>query len=204
MDGKPFPRPAGATFASLFADLRSQLGSQGRALVSVQLDGKEISRSRQDQLADQVPADSARLEIVTADPIQLSLTTLEGLSEQLPDVERLHQRCAELVIAGNYKEALKQLDECFSCWVVLVESVKDSGELLHLEFRKIPVGNATAADLILKVRDALIRFKAAFDGRDVVRIGDISQYELQPLLGEWKQFLRIVCEHARRPPGGGR
>ncbi|HLF92959.1 MAG TPA: hypothetical protein VJB14_05835 [Planctomycetota bacterium] len=198
--GKLVPPPT-ATFERLFKDVRAHVFASRRIVLSMTLDGQDLSWGRQEALKPEVPKAGALLEVRTADSVQFSLETIANLTEHVGNLEQSHEQAAAKMIAGAYKDAMQLLAGCFEGWKVLVSGIRQMANLTAIDLSTLTAGKATVDQVIQETVDSLVRFKEAFDQKDVVRIGDLSQYELKPLLGSWRLVLEVIGrELVRKSP----
>jgi hypothetical protein len=193
--------PDETSLKAVFESLRKSASSRRRLVVSLTLDGEVLSRERQEALAGSTAAGYSLLEVRTIDPFQISLDTLAGLRAHSENLERAHREAAELVVAGEYQKALRKFDECFHGWDILVRAVCDVGNLTSADFKTLQAGGLPVETGIRKLQDALLRFRTAFELKDVVRIADIVRHELGPLIGEWTGILEALSRHVARASG---
>lgn len=195
--GKVVPEPD-APFERIFKGVRAHVFATRRIVLSMALDGQELSWGRQEALKPEVPKAGALLEVKTADSIQFSLETVANLTEHVANLEQGHEGAAAKMIAGAYKDALQLLAGCFEGWKVLVSGIRQMANLTSIDLATLTAGKATVDQVIQETLDSLVRFKEAFDQKDVVRIGDLAQYELKPLLGSWRLVLEVIGRELAR------
>ena len=191
---------SGGTFAGIFETIQKFCASKGRIITSVSLDGKELSAGRREALKAVASDGKSVLQVVTADAREFSLGTLEELDSLVAQLEKLHEATSGHVIAGAYRDAMLQAEGCFQGWQMLIGTVRDLGVLLNVNFTTLQVGGQSVDARFVRVKDAFQKFTDAFARQDGVRLGDIIQHELRPLLADW----RTVIDALRRPAGGGK
>jgi hypothetical protein len=205
VDGKNNPHavPDTATFQELFDSLHRAAGGQRRIIVSMKLDGVVLSQEEQGRLRVQVLPPGGRLEIGTADRTGLAVNTLSELIPHLGTLERAHQAAAEQVIAANYRDAMVKFKECFDGWALLVNAIRSISSMATVDLGPLRSRGGPVTVEIKKIQETLTRFKTAFDQTDVVRLGDITQYDLKPLLedfrGIFEALRRNLLESAPTP-----
>lgn len=206
VDGQARPVTSGGDqrFKALFDSIAASAAASKRVVVSISLDGKILSRVRQAELGPQPTPSTGRLEIVTANPYRLSIETLDGVAGLIGQVQELHELAAQQVIAAKYQDAMKSLDQCFECWLILVNAVKDVANTVSVDLRSVKLEGEPADARVRKVQDALVKFKEAFEKKDAVRLGDIAQYELAPLLSTWKELMEALRRHLAGVAGASR
>lgn len=195
---------AGTTIAAVLDSIREQALRRRRAIVSFRLDGEDLTRERQGQLAASPAATYGLLEVKTVDPFELSLNTLYGLVQHLDNMEDAHRDAADLVRAGDYGRAAEKLEACFGGWEVVVHAVRDVSRVCGARLADLKAGKGTAEQLVLRLQGHLQRFRAAFDARDVVTVADVAEHELVPAIADWKAVVQALTEFVARTGGMAR
>jgi hypothetical protein len=191
----------GATFRSIFDSLRKSISLRRRVIVGFTLDGENVTPEQEAKLGSQPTGTYGLLEVRTVDPFAFSLDTLTGLISLLRTMERTHDDASGFVASGEYTKALEKFDSCFQCWDILVRAVRDVGGITAADFRTLRAGGEPVQDRIRQLQDVLMRFAAAFEFKDVVRIGEIVKTELRPRLADWRSVLDALSQHVARLSG---
>jgi hypothetical protein len=191
----------GATFKAVFESVRRTASSRRRVIVSVILDGEVLSPERQGMLADRASADFGLLEIKTIDPILLSLETLTGLLAHVKNMERTQAEAAAAAESGEYAKALEKFDAVFNGWDILLRAVRDVGALSSADFREMQAGGGSVEVRIRELQDALVRFSASLEYKDVPAITDIIANELSKALGHWREIVECLSKHVAKVSG---
>jgi len=195
---------SGTTFHAIFDTLRKSASQRRRAVASFTLDGEVLSVERQADLAGQPPGQYGLLEVRTVDPFDFSLGTLNGLVSHLKNMEKTHDEAALFAASGEFAKALEKFDACFQGWDILIRAVRDVASLSTADLRTMKAGNSTIQDQIRLLQDALLRFSAAFEFKDVMRVADIVQNELKPRLADWRAVVDALGQHVARLSGAAR
>lgn len=191
----------GATFKSVFESVRRTAASRRRVIVSVILDGEVLSPERQGMLAERASAEFGLLEIKTIDPIRLSLETLTGLLAHVKNMERTQLEAAAASESGEYAKALEKFDAVFNGWDILLRAVRDVGALSSADFREMQAGGGSVEIRIRELQDALVRFSASLEYKDVPAISDIIANELSRALGHWREIVEGLSKHVAKVSG---
>ncbi len=193
--------PEAGSFQSLFETIRRSAASKRRLVVSLILDGEILGPERQADLAAQTPGAYGLLEVRTMDPFGFSLTTLMGLVGHVQNMERTHAESAAFIGSGEYAKALEKFDACFHGWDILVRAVRDVASLTAADFRTLQAAGRPVEDRLREVQETILRFTAAMEFKDMARMAEIVQGELQPQLGAWKSVLEVLSHHVARLSG---
>jgi len=194
----------GTTFREVFDSQRRSAATRRRIVVSFTLDGELITPEREGVLYSQPPGDFGLLEVRTIDPFQMALDTLSGLGGLLGTMERLHAEAASFTAAGEYSRALEKFDACFNAWDILLRAVRDVASLSSADFRTLKAQGETVDVRLRELQDSLLRFSAALEFKDVMRIAEIVQGELKTALSRWKSVVEVLGQHVARLSGSAR
>jgi hypothetical protein len=192
---------AGATFRSIFEQIRRAVATSKRLVVSYTLDGEMLSIERQGLLADRVPTGYGLLEVKTIDPFLLSSETLKGLPAHVKNMEKTHDEATAAAAAGEYAKALEKFDAVFGGWDILLRAVRDVGALTNVDFRGLQAGDLPVDQRIRQLQDALLRFSAAIEFKDVPRIAEIVRDELRGALAHWRAVVESLAAYVSRLGG---
>ena len=191
----------GTTLRDLFETLRQGAVSRRRAVVALTLDGELLTPERQDILAGRKPGEFDLLEVRTADPVQFSLATIDGLQAHLQNMVKTHQDVTAAVTAGEYGKTLDKGDACFQGWDILLRAVRDVGFICGADFKKIDAGGRTMDLRIRQLQDVLLRFSSCLEFKDVARVAEIVDHELRLRLEDWKAVTDALRLHVNRQGG---
>ena len=185
----------------MFESVRRTAVSRRRVIVSVVLDGEVLTPERQGLLAERASADFGLLEIKTIDPIRLSLETLTGLLGHVKNMERTQGEAATAAESGEYAKALEKFDAVFNGWDILLRAVRDVGSLSTADFREMKAGGESVEVRIRELQDALVRFSASLEYKDVPSITDIIANELNRSIGHWREIVECLSKHVAKVSG---
>lgn len=190
-----------ATFRSVLDAVRKTVASRNRLVVSMTLDGESLSPERQGLISERSAAEFGLLEVRTIDPLRLSSETLHGLPVHVNNMERLQREAGEAAEASEYAKALEKFDAVFSGWDILLRAVRDVGALSGADFRSLQVGDRPVETRIRELQDALVRFSASLEYKDVPVISEIIAKELSAALVHWRGIVDALGRHVARISG---
>jgi hypothetical protein len=190
-----------ATFRSVLESIRRTVASRKRIVVSMMLDGEALSPERQTLLAERPAAELGFLEVRTVDPIRLSLETLNGLPSHVKNMERTQAEAATAADSGEYAKALEKFDAVFNGWDILLRAVRDVGALSGADFHALRSGDQPVETRIRELQDALVRFSASLEYKDVPAITEIIAKELTRALAHWRAIVDALSGHVTRVAG---
>jgi len=178
---------AGGTLGAVLATVRGAIGK--RTVVQVVLDGEDLTRERQAQLGERSSSDFSLLEIKTVDPVAFGRDTLAGIASHIGNLERTHVEAQQLLDASEYGRGTERLSECYTGWDTLSRAVRDVASLLGTELKSVDVAGQKGDDLVRRLNQVLMRFRGAMEFRDVMRLSELADQELKPMLAQWRSMV---------------
>jgi|SRR5579859_7480 len=189
---------AGTTFQAYLEALRRNMSSRRRVIVSFTLDGERIDPDNLGARGAQPPGDFGLLEVKTADPFQFSVGTLSGLLTHLKNMEKSQEEALRFASAGEYAKTLEKADACFYGWDILLRAVRDVGTLSTANLKSLDAGGVSVDGRIRELQDALLRFSAAMEFKDVARITELIQTEFRLRLLDWRTVIEALGRHVAK------
>jgi hypothetical protein len=189
---------AGTTFQAYLEALRRNMSSRRRVIVSFTLDGEKIDPDNLGAKGTQPPGDFGLLEVRTADPFQFSVGTLTGLLTHLKNMEKSQEDALRFAAAGEYAKTLEKADACFYGWDILLRAVRDVGTLSTADLKNLDAGGVSVDARIRELQDALLRFSAAMEFKDVARIAELIQTEFRLRLHDWRTVIEALGRHVAK------
>ena len=176
----------GTTLKATLEALSRNISSRRRVIVSFILDGEKIDPEKLGAKAEQAPGQFGLLEVKTADPFQFSVGTLSGLLTHLKNMEKTQEEALAFAAKGEYSKTLEKADSCFYGWDILLRAVRDVGTLSTADLKNLDAGGVSVDARIRELQDALLRYSAAMEFKDVARIAELIQTEFRLRLQDWR------------------
>lgn len=166
---------------SAVAAVSDFLRSQGRAVLSIHVDGAEISADKLvETLEDKPLADVAALEIQSADVGTLAIDMMDGLREAVAELPKACHQLAEVFHGDKPEEGFEPFHHLADIWV----SVKQREALIigatAMDESKLVIGGKKTADHHEELNRFLDECASAIEKNDCVTLGDLLEYELAP------------------------
>lgn len=188
----------GTTFQAYLEALRRNISSRRRVIVSFVLDGEKIDPDNLGARGQQPPGNFGLLEVKTADPFQFSVGTLTGLLGHLKNMEKTQEEILQFAGSGEYAKTLEKAEACFYGWDILMRAVRDVGTLSTADLKVLDAGGATVDARIRELQEALLRYTAALEFKDVARIAELIQTEFRGRLQDWRTVIEALGRHVAR------
>lgn len=166
----------------------------GRAVIEVLVDGQVV---RGDSLVDAStsPIPGSRVELFTADPVQLVSQSLLDASAALESTRSAHSDIASRLQAGSdTAQALNDLSGTLSVWQGVQDVLVRGYALLGRDpaSLELPDDLAEGRDvgaLVTELGTRLREVRRSLEDHDLAALADTIGYELEPLAGVWAGVL---------------
>ncbi|MEM7625407.1 MAG: hypothetical protein AAF333_07255 [Planctomycetota bacterium] len=196
LDEQPIELP-GPSLGTLLDAARRRLaddaegGSGGRVVVEVAVDGHKLG---EDQITARADEDLGDLEVrlVTADPKQLAVDTLEQVRGRLGEAQELQQEAADLLQQDQTQPALQKVGESIEAWLQVQQAVLQSAVLLSIDLDKLDIDGQPAHALTAQALERLEDIKAFIQANDTVALADALQYEWPETTTQWHRLIDEV------------
>lgn len=192
---------AGTTLQAVLEALKRNISSRRRVVISFTLDGERIDLDKLGAKGAEPPGNFGLLEIKTADPFQFTVGTLSGLLGHLKNMEKCQEEALACANAGEYAKTLEKADATFYGWDILLRAIRDVGSLSMADLKSLDASGVTVDARIKELQDALIRFSAALEFKDVARLAEIIETEFRLRLHDWRSVIEALGRHIAKTAG---
>ena len=161
---------------------------RGRTVTDVLVDG---TRWSDDQLAspDIEQATATEVQIITADPGELVSETFAEAAWALSDAGKLQEEAAQLIQAGQPRDAMDKLRDAVSIWLSVQEAVTKGSQLARLDLDSVTMDGISARLCIERLAEQLRMIRSALQANDPVGLSDTLLYEMPEVVDEWRGLL---------------
>lgn len=190
---------AGSSLGEILDQLQTWLTRNGRAIVTVTLDGKTLPPAAVPAEMRTSKVDSYKtLDVVTLCPAELSLMILAKLGESLPGVSKALTTAASHFQKGNVPTGMTLLGDAVTGLQVTMDTLLKIGHLQGIELSTLTVGGKSGLDAIHRLRDKLREVQSALKSKDSVTLADMAEYELAPAVKDWQELIGGLEERIRK------
>ena len=186
------------SFTKVIESARNYAAAKRRVIVSIAVNGKQLDAREQLDLTNRKLEENTSLDIKTEDPFKLSIAILGELKSHLDNLEKLHIEAAKSINAGKNKEALFILDKCLVGWRAFFISITGVSLITKIDYTTVIVKGETIVKKISSLNGVLVKFADAFAKEDMVKIGDIAEYELKPFIHDWYDALEEIADAVKK------
>lgn len=172
VDGQPRQSGAGRTLADELAALQRELGSAGRSITAVLLDGRELSPAEEEALLSRGAAEGSRIEVRTADSREWGRHGLGEAASALLQLADQFRAAADDFRAARMADGLERLNGAIAGYGQVVKALITAAQL---------AGAAPPADLrreLEAVTAGMRELSVAVGQADGVAAADLAEYEL--------------------------
>ena len=157
------------------------LRSQGRSVLSVKVDGEEVSPENIAQRLKGKPlADVQRLEIGSELTSTLVEECLSGLQEFLPELPQVCRNLAEVFQGEKPQEGFDPFVELAEIWGHIKSRESLVANSLELDLGNLEVDGKTVQSVHAELNQFLEEAEQALKDGDIILLADLLEYELAP------------------------
>ncbi len=178
----------------LLEDIKKSRFSGTEFIVDIVINGNKVPPEELDDVVKKPFSEVESLEIVTANPRDVSLSTLKNLDPFLENLVSLLEQSADKFRMEKEKDANKFFISCvegLQTFVGLLDKIKtlNTLDLSSMTFESVSVSEKE--DALLKVSNSLYDSQKS---KDWVSLGDVLEYELVPIIRDWRAILPLLSE----------
>lgn len=191
------------SFGELMNCIARNAEQEGSRVLQIRLNGEDITGRDRTHLAE-LPLDQIReLDVETGDPAVLARSTLYSVADFLESLLKELASTAELFRTGNFERSNQSFVRCLDGLQVFMHSLESCRRLLGLSFELMFVPTTQGGSEIsiaenrrrlFEVLDAMIE---AQTNQDWILLADLLEYELLPVLQDWRQVIPAVLDETR-------
>jgi len=187
LDDKPVQLDGG-DLESVLAAASSKLGESGRVVVEVQLDGLPIVA---DNYAEHqsISVSDTELRLYSANPHELSVTTLQQVKAHLDQARQGQLQAAELFQQDKQAQALEQVIHVIEVWQQVQQAVLHSIQLLRINVDEKQVDGQTVVELTDSLIEQLKGLHELLTTVDTVGLADVLAYEWPQTADRWERLI---------------
>jgi hypothetical protein len=162
--------------------ISEQLHSNGRSLMSIELDGEGIFPDKLDEKTKEKPLSVVNQLIVSSEETnKLVKDCLTELESVLPNLPIACQELAQLFQSQTPESGYEPLQQLITIWSVVKEREIMIANALDISAEDLDVGGQSMEAIHGKLNKFLQEACDALKASDSVLLGDLFEYELAPL-----------------------
>jgi hypothetical protein len=182
----------------ILQDIREKRFAETEFISSISINGEEVGAEKLAGLENRPLSGITSIEIKTDNPRDISLRVLSNMSEFLEHLITLINQSADKFRLDDESEANKHFIGCVEGLQTFVSVLDKIKNLNKLDFSAITYESTPVSEKqerLLKVFNSLHNTQKI---KDWISIADLLEYELSPLISDWKQILPIVYSEVEK------
>lgn len=193
-------------FGQLMENLAKKAAEGGDTVLSVKLNGEDVTGKDRSHLEELPIQQVEELEIQTGDPKNLARSTLYSIADFHEQLLQEFKNTAELFRVGNGDRSNQSLLRCIDGLQVLMHSLESCRKLLGISFELlfIPGDDGHKEENVAENRRKLFsifdNMLQAQTDQDWVLLADMIEYELIPALTDWRQIICSILKQTTSSP----
>ncbi len=192
-----FENPPADIIAAL-AEVSSTLQSEGRAIVAMVVDGRQISADGlADTLGTKTPDEIGTIEVTSEDISVLVRQSLDDLEETLPNLPQACHELARVFQGTDPSQGYEPFQRLAELWGHVKEREKMVANALGIDLDTMETGHAAIRSLHENLNSVLDDAARAIECNDLVLLGDLLEYELAPRAESEAEIVAFLKEQAQ-------
>ena len=139
-------RPLPKTMGNLIADLRTAVTNAGRIVLTISVDGRELSEDEERKIAAEPIARFGAVAVTTSEPKALCLSILEEVGRHIQPIIDECDRIASLIDAGKEMPALERILPCIEVWGTILATVQKVSGLMQVNINEVSTDQEALSD----------------------------------------------------------
>jgi hypothetical protein len=194
------------TFQELIRKIELELVPKGRVLTHIFLNGEFLTSEQEELFSEFGVKDITSLEVKTAEPIELALTSLSDTLDYLPELAGSFEKAAKFIRRGDYHAGLALLDESLDLvqtFNMLLDGVR---KVLMIDFFQIKLESDEGDNIAIlnqRLGELANEILESAKKENWTELADLLEYELSPLLyrylGAMPYVIEAINERNKKP-----
>ena len=164
----------------------------GQVITTVKLNGEVYSEEKPHDAARIPLSDIKTMEIDTTATDEIAWKFLDGGVNQVDMIIQGAQKISEHFRIADETEANKQYADFLEALRLFLRMVAEVKEILDLNLTTITFKEGTAEHRLEKLSEMMDQMLHVQEEEDWIMLADLLEYELIPLLEEWKSILPLL------------
>ncbi len=191
-----------ASIFELVVTVGRQLQEEGRSIMTVQIDGQEISAGILVETMQDKPAASARQVVITsADTRALVNEALSDMQSSLPELPVACQELARVFQSETPDAGYEPFQQLASLWSTIKERELMVANALEISLEELQIEGLSVRQFHDELNAFLREATEALKKQDSVLLADLLEYELAPRAEKETAIVAILQEKAEQLAG---
>ena len=197
----PGEEPFGSVF-DLVVALGNQLQAEGRSIMTVRVDGAEISAGNLVESMRDKPVTSVRQIVITSEDTRTLVNeSLSDMQASLPELPVACQELARVFQSETPDAGYEPFQQLAAIWGAIKERELMVANALEISLEDLQIGELTVKQFHDDLNAYLREATEALKKRDSVLLGDLLEYELAPRAEQESVIVATLMKEAERLAG---
>jgi len=179
---------AGDDLAGLLDAASTLVEQEQRLVIEVHVDGEPIASDQLEANAD-MAISGQEIRLYTAGVAELATSSLDQVHEALEQAKAQQERAGELLQEDKAGEALSELGEIISVWLVVQQAMMQTAALAGVSLEDLTADDKPFTELAQELVERLTELKDLIQNQDTVALSDVLQYEWPEVNDTWIQLV---------------
>ena len=189
------------TLGDLLENLKISHFGDKEFISEISINGSSVDDDKRQGMKDRPIDEISSLEISTDHPLDVSMRVLENMHDFLRHLVVLINQSSDKFRMDDETVANKHFINCVEGLQTFVSVLDKVRSLNNLDLSLIKSGSVTAAekqDELLKIFNSL---QVTQTKKDWIAVADLLEYELAPLMNDWKDLLPLISSELQKSNG---
>jgi hypothetical protein len=184
------------TLGGLLSEARQKLGDSERVIVEIRLDGQALDAAALDE---QQVIEAEEVQFVTANPRELTVSTLQQVRNALDNARDAQSEAASLLRADQANDALDQIRDLLTVWQQAQQSVLHSAQLLDIPLNEMEANGRPVAEVVDELSEMLSELRTQLTSNDWLGVADTLDEPLRLAVDDWQHLIDALCQRINQP-----
>ncbi|MBI1368138.1 MAG: hypothetical protein GC162_05735 [Planctomycetes bacterium] len=194
---------AQSNLGAIITEAQKRLRASGRLIVEIRVDGRPLTEREQEHL-DKALNGADELQFITANPVELGLSTLDEVGEALLGAREAQTLAAEALRADETGKALEHVRSSLLVWQQAQQTITQVAQLLAVPLDDLLVDKRSVPEVIDDLIDTLTKARSELLDGDWLGLADTLGYELDEAADVWAKMIGILAQWIREVRGHAR
>jgi iron-sulfur cluster repair protein YtfE (RIC family) len=172
---------AATEFMDVVQIVSSHLGDQGRTIVAITIDGREVSPAElAAEYGERPLADVARLEVESQELATMVRHLLDEMATTLPELPNACRSLAKVFHGDDPESGYEPFQELAAIWNEVKERQRLIVSVLSMAPDDLEIDGTSFEHIHQDLNQYLAEAVEAIEAGDCVSLGDLLEYELAP------------------------
>jgi len=158
------------------------------------LDGEEYTQEELETRSFK-GRDEELLEIETTTPEDMKKRGFDLLEEYMTQIVPQMEKASELLRVADEFEANQFYATCLEDLKLLIQLIEDIESVLHMDFAEVHFRGTPIRERVERLSSLIKEMLSSQKDNDWIMLADLIEYELIPLLEEWKEIMMFVKDN---------